>query len=240
MGVIEQARERWLRFAIEFVNRDLNQLREGDWLNLREDVLHFARLFGRPMQETAADAKVFGVAAWPLPGSSITVKLDRAIIRTLQAEVYNLLHYSFDRRAYDDALQRGEDAKPPAGPPPKIQFTPQLDWPEGSTQDAVLFASGELRDLFLLRLVFLLQKDASHVRSCPECKTIFYRVRKQEYCSRRCTNRANMREWRKTPKGKARESYLNHRRYQARVRRTVGPKVTPDRRPRARKSQQED
>jgi endogenous inhibitor of DNA gyrase (YacG/DUF329 family) len=240
MGVIDRARERWLRFAIAFAIMDLNQLGEGDWLNLRKDLTNFARLFGRPMQEAEDDATIFGVAAWPLPGSSITVKFTHKMIHTLQVDVSNFLHYSLDLKAYYDAARRGEDISPPARIPPDIHARQWLHWPEDPTKDAVLFASGELRDLFILRLIHLLQKDASHLRRCPECQTIFYRVRKQEYCSRRCTNRANMREWRKTPKGKARESDLNHSRYQARVRRTVGPKVTPDRRPRARKSQQED
>jgi endogenous inhibitor of DNA gyrase (YacG/DUF329 family) len=76
------------------------------------------------------------------------------------------------------------------------------------------------------------------VRRCPECQTVFYRVRKQQYCSRRCTNRANMRQWRQTEKGKTRESDLNHRRYQSRVKRTGSPKVKVARRPRVPQQKQ--
>jgi hypothetical protein len=42
MGVIEQARERWLQSVIDFVNMDLDQLRPGDWLNLQEDLVRLA------------------------------------------------------------------------------------------------------------------------------------------------------------------------------------------------------
>jgi hypothetical protein len=232
MATAQQLRERWLRFAIDFASMALNQLREGDWLNLIEDVTRFATLRGRPKAEAVEDAQVFGVAAWPLPGRSITVTFNRNTIRTLQEDVNQLLHFSLAIQAHDDASQRGEEAEPPEDTPPEIHFMPLLFWPKGATQDAVLFAHGDVRDLFLLRLVFLLQKDASHIRRCPECGVIFYRVRKQAYCSRRCTNRANMRAWRQGPNGKVQESDANHRRYEARVKRT-SPKAKVARRPRS-------
>lgn len=41
-------------------------------------------------------------------------------------------------------------------------------------------------------------KTLMRIRVCPEpkCRQLFVRVRKQVYCSRRCVNRANQREWR--------------------------------------------
>jgi uncharacterized C2H2 Zn-finger protein len=233
MATAAQLRERWLRFAVGFATMKLDQLREGDWLNLREDLTRFATLRGRPKEEADEDAQVFGVAAWPLPGHTITVTFNHDTIRALQEDVHHFLHYSLEIQAYDDALQRGEDIKPPARTLPEIRVIPWLDWPKGPTQDAALFVHGDLRDLFLLRLVFLLQRDASHIRRCPECGSIFYRVRKQEYCTRRCTNRANMRAWRQGPNGKAQESDANHRRYRARVKRAGSPKAKVARRPRS-------
>src|SRR5262249_8135125 len=81
-----------------------------------------------------------------------------------------------------------------------------------------LFVKGSAREMFLLILHLLVIRGADQeIRRChaPSWRTqnergnLFLRVRKQQYCSLRCTKRANMRAWRMTPqdRGKARTSY---------------------------------
>ena len=68
--------------------------------------------------------------------------------------------------------------------------------PPFATRNA-LFAAGSTRDTFLLTLFFLLAREPTDkIRMCPECHALFLRVRKQQYCSRRCVKRVNMRTWR--------------------------------------------
>ncbi len=63
---------------------------------------------------------------------------------------------------------------------------------------------GEPATIFRAALVMLLlDEPGSHVRVCPECESLFYRVRRQIYCSARCTDRAN---WRAYPEQKKRRA----------------------------------
>ena len=54
-----------------------------------------------------------------------------------------------------------------------------------------------LRMLFFWYLFWLLLAEPpDRIQRCPECATIFFRVKKQAYCSRTCGNRATQRRWR--------------------------------------------
>jgi hypothetical protein len=222
-----------LPFAIRFANLDLEGLRRGDWFNLFDDVIDFVGFrTGRTIDEARRQARRVGVSPWPGSGS-FSEKINQGTIRTLQSEVRQLLHGEMDFQENLDAKQRGESPAREAPPQiPEIHIKYWVSWERDQDEDAALFHDGSLRDLFLSTLVFLLVRDVAHVRRCPECRTIFYRVRKQRYCTRTCTNRANMRDWRNTAQGKARESDRNHGRYQARVRRNTSPKAKVARRPR--------
>jgi hypothetical protein len=224
-----------LPFAIRFANLELEELRRGDWFNLFDDVRDFLGFrTGRTLDEASQQARRVGVSPWPVSGS-FTAKLNPDMIRTLQADVRQMLNGLMDLQEDLDAKQRGPQPEREARPQvPEIHVRYWLYWQRDQDEDAALFQDGSLRDLFLSTLVFLLAQDVAHVRRCPECQTIFYRVRKQQYCTRRCTNRANMREWRQTAKGKELESDLNHERYKARVSRKTGPNAKVARRPRSK------
>jgi hypothetical protein len=225
-----------LPFAIRFANLELEGLRRGDWYNLFDEVTEFVGFrTGRTLDEARRQASRVGVSPWPLSGR-FAESINENTIRALQADVRQLLNGMLDRHEDLDAKGRGE--QPARDAPtlvPEIHIRYWLYWQRDQDEDAALFQDGRLRDLFLSTLVFLLARDVAHVRRCPECQTIFYRVRKQRYCTRTCTNRANMRDWRNTAQGKARESERNHGRYQARVKRNTGPKAKVARRPRSQR-----
>jgi hypothetical protein len=228
-----------LPFAIRFANLELEELRRGDWFNLVDDVIDFVGFrTGRTLDEARRQARRVSVSPWPMSGS-FSERVNQGTIRTLQADVRQMLNGIMDLQEDLDAKQRGRRPEREAPPQvPEIHVKYGLYWQRDQDEDATLFHDGSLRDLFLSSLVFLLARDVVHVRRCPECQTIFYRVRKQRYCTRTCTNRANMRNWRNTAQGKARESDLNHRRYQSRVRRTGSPKAKVARRSRAKQRKQ--
>jgi hypothetical protein len=71
---------------------------------------------------------------------------------------------------------------------------------------AAVSFQGSTRDVTLLRLSHLLAAHRDLVRRCPEpdCSRLFYRERRQRYCSKRCVNRANKREARRIEKVGAR------------------------------------
>jgi hypothetical protein len=64
-----------------------------------------------------------------------------------------------------------------------------------------LFAHGDTRDVAILAAVMLLTKaDRPPIGICPEDKRLFVRIRRQEYCSRRCVSRVNARDRRNKAK----------------------------------------
>jgi hypothetical protein len=98
----------------------------------------------------------------------------------------------------------------------------------------VLF--GDVAHLFALRLSHELAGPAGpRVRQCPECNEIFLRVRKQQYCSRRCVNRANKRAWLATPQGRRKNREADRRRYERRVHERLNAAVKVQRRVRGRR-----
>jgi hypothetical protein len=238
-----------LKFVIQFATMDLDRLRPGDWLNLRDDLVGF--LHGSPEDHappfTPGRVLIGGI------GPQLPHEYPEDDFRRLQAELRWLLEWVVARRTggQHGVLRRwaqwskdgaGELPDPPGVIALQISFSPiPLDM-MGHRGRTMFYVHGPTRDVFLYAVhLLLLQERTDRIMCCPECRAIFLRVRKQRYCSRTCTNRANMREWRKTAKGQERESDRNHKRYKARVQReTAQAKVTVARRPRSKKLPQED
>jgi endogenous inhibitor of DNA gyrase (YacG/DUF329 family) len=79
----------------------------------------------------------------------------------------------------------------------------EAEW--GASAGFVAAHVGSAREAVLLRLLYLLARHGHEsIRPCPECGRLFWRVRRQLYCSRTCVNRVNMRAWTKAEKKKAR------------------------------------
>jgi hypothetical protein len=224
-----------LPFAIRFASMDLDGIRQGDWINLEEDIVDFVGFrTGRTREEARKQARRIGVSPWPWSGRFV-LRRDKDTIRALQADVRGFLNAVMARHEDLDAKQRGQQPECEVTPDiPEIHLRLWLDWNQDQPEDVGLLMDGTLRDMFLHVLSLLLSQDMAHMRRCPECQTIFYRVRKQRYCTRTCTNRANMRAFRQTAKGKELESDLNHERYKARVRRKTGPNAQVLKRPRSK------
>jgi hypothetical protein len=169
-----------LRFALRFARLDLAALCRGDWLTVQADLRQF---LGEPSgpTDTYKPVPVFGAGVYAVAtdgqGDEYTLKT----LQDLQAEVRALLS-TFLMHPRGHAY---------------TACTPQVTWRIVETQGkGQLYAEGKLRDVFLIILLTLLAYHPDRVRECPECGTWFYRVKQQTFCSRLCSTRVSVRDWR--------------------------------------------
>ena len=57
---------------------------------------------------------------------------------------------------------------------------------------------GDSENMFWPALAEILENDGFLLRRCEECNTIFLKTKRQQYCSRKCSQRARNRRWYKT------------------------------------------
>jgi hypothetical protein len=170
--------EERLKFVVQFAGMDLDRLRPGDRLNLLDDLGDFLTndiviVDGLPPQKFRAGE-----------------------LRDLQREVKRVLTEMVAKREL------------PGNHLPLANFIPLIELEDatlGITPLDSLNMPGRnlfrvklpVRGAFFLTLGVLLWQEPTHrILQCPECNTIFYRVRNQQYCGRTCVNRANKRAWR--------------------------------------------
>ena len=157
-----------IKFALRFSQMDTENLRPGDWLNLRHDLGSF---FGegqeRGPRASGHPDEFGGVMAVPEESAD---KYPEDSIRELQLQVRNLLLGLADRRIEANAI------------PVSISFAIP-HW-------GGLVVIGPLKDIFLSLLCFILaQQSIDTIMKCPECEQIFYKeAKRQKFCSRRCAN----------------------------------------------------
>jgi hypothetical protein len=175
-----------LHFAVRFAQMNLATLRAGDWLNLREDFLAFLGQSRDPARWlTISDKGGLVTCAWeePLPQN-----FSEQDFRALQKEVRTVLH-----AAAGDNM--GEQP-PIIGVKTELRVQP-LDGRAFNPGGYVTNIFGPTRDMFLFVLLDVLRHEPpDRILRCPECQTLFVRAYTQVYCSRRCTNRASIRNWR--------------------------------------------
>jgi hypothetical protein len=144
-------------------------------------------------------------------------KFTEAAIRELQKDVRRLLQGAVDRM-------------PLEAPAVPIQGLFSIMFSSQGTEKRIV-GYGPTRDMVLITLLSLLDPEhLDRIRKCPECNSIFYRIAKQQYCGRRCTNTANMRNYRQREQVKVDEREKAHKRYVARQPKATQNKVV--RRPR--------
>lgn len=99
---------------------------------------------------------------------------------------------------------------------PTIDFgTPTVSFDLSTATWAI---ESDPENLFFIRFgLTLIQEGTSQLATCPECKRIFYRVRKQVYCSKTCINRVSRRNWLKNPRNRKKDRQWAQKRYERRV-----------------------
>jgi hypothetical protein len=166
--------EERLRFVVRFEQMDLDTLRPGDWLNLLDDFLAFFLAVSSP-HRVMPHVWLEGVPS----GNPSDELWSRQDFRALQQDVRTLL------RSFAGA--------------PDAQGAFVALHGEVAYAGGMRVVRARPHDLFLWEMDYLLAGEQSflaHIRACPECGTIFYRVKAQAYCSRTCGNRATQRRWR--------------------------------------------
>ena len=215
-----------LQFLIRFAQLDLDALRPGDWLNLRDDLGGFltGSVYGRYYADLADYEPMGGdIEIRPFDPPS-PLEYPEEAFRDLQKETLHIL----ESMVLEARAGRGTWAPIPV----QIRFAaPSLDGLVPVAGQHLLIAEGSTRDAFLLRVfTLLLRHPTNRIRRCPECDRIFYRVGKQQYCTRVCVNRATVRTWRQRPAVQSEEQERAHQRYVSKH-----PGAQPKRTPRTRK-----
>jgi hypothetical protein len=173
-GAVETAADR-LRFAVAFAEENLGHYRDSDWRKLRSDLAAFL--------DGVDEKRALGSVAIRALEPPLPLDYSPADLRALQLEVKELLRGIAPTKEEDDAGGR--------------MITIKQDWmPMLVRKHLVIMASAPVRDSFLFLVVLLLGLHGlDNVRRCPECSKLFWRVRRQLYCTRTCVNRVNMRAW---------------------------------------------
>lgn len=210
-----------LRFLVAFCGQDLDGFRPGDWLNLRDDL---GKFLGEVQgQELTIIGRVLLCANESFEGYTTEH------IRALQQEVTRIL-----QAVAISALQEKLEAKKRAskethistGALPSTQTTISWTPSQHHAFGCVLLGHGSIRDVALTCVVLLIAEHPFRVMKCPECGTLFFRNKKQQFCSSRCGDRLYMRLRRQKEAVRDRESDSNHRQYAKRVRQKTGRNVS--------------
>src|SRR5215831_5040980 len=155
--------EDFVLFAVQFAQRDLSRLREGDWLNLRED---FETYLGRRGVVSIAGETGPAWCASPItpPLPEHYTKQD---FEALQARVFTRLQVW---------ICQGKD-----GAALDLQELPvtRAAWPHGHRHDTPrrhqIVIHGATDAVFLAILEeAVTHEPADRILACPECQTIFY------------------------------------------------------------------
>lgn len=223
---IEAEHIKWLVWAILFSQADLDSLREGDWLNLKEDLYEFIDV-PAPIQHLVLP---------PAKRDEFVNLISREQVSKIQERIKSdLFAYSYKpdgpsgspiiraRAVEFNFVSFGADM-------PFHQWTQALD---------VVVASRLALGFHLVGAKI----SQANIRICPECKSLFLikrRPRKDRvfHCAIRCARLAATRRYRKKRKEELtlKEKQRSRRRYVERQQRKYGPKVKVGRNPRKLKT----
>jgi hypothetical protein len=179
----------FLLFVVEFAQTDLETLRAGDWLNLREN---FATFLGRRDQRSILHPSGTAFLASPTH-PPLPENFSPQDFAVLQAELTPFLaqlaahsvHATSDPQYSISLFKNVEISLHPHGAFRNIPGVHQI------------VIHGSTDSCFWAILHWLIaQEPPGRILACPECKRLFYRVKQQAFCSRPCMNRVTVRQWR--------------------------------------------
>jgi hypothetical protein len=152
-----------LKFIVDFANRNMKNQREGDWINLQDDIRRFFPSEGiaRPgvfLYDPRTDPEL---EKYPKPKIVILQEHLKGLLNTkTKLESMSMVNINVD-----------------------IHYLPVL----GGLRNV----TGNVRDVFLHYVLTLLNDRASSkIRQCS-CGRFFFRVRRQVHCSPQCADKAN-------------------------------------------------
>ena len=187
-----------IQFVIEFARMNLQKLREGDRLNLKEDFVEFLSPRGEYNLSEAGGVLALPAHA-PMPN-----EYSEADFSDLQKEVQRLL-------AQAAAGSTGNRFIVTRGGPPliteyvKLQAEFVIHGAFRRNEAPFLAVQGATRDVFLVVVFFLLLAHGlEKIQLCPQCQRVFSQgTRRQIYCSRPCANLASVKAFHSRAKAAA-------------------------------------
>ena len=218
-----------IEFIVRFIYEDLEQFREGDWLNLQDDLAAFERCGPPSLELGPTDENL----------AKLRTTSDPKLFRKLQVKLASLLQTIAMRQSTTTVSQAPSSKASDPGSVfafyrtlSSVSFSAdvvRIGIADGPDKVPRVLLEGKYFDVLYAKaaLVLLLVGSPARerLRLCPECLTVFVRVRRQRYCSRRCVNRANMRGWLGRHKGKASHRASSKRSYAKKVRARLHEKV---------------
>lgn len=184
--------EERLHFAIQFARTDLTLNRPGDWLNIRDD---FKEFLGRGKSGKRA-LKAVDFGGLDAHCRENPDELSEAQLIQAQEAMLNLLSpFAGGSGNYQ---------------PPEIKLK-YMVFKLGETSFVAVL--GNFQSCVIAILVSLISSTPPPpIKVCPDCGRLFYRVGKQIFCDRQCTNRAM------TKRKRSRDKEHEEQRKQARPR----------------------
>jgi hypothetical protein len=180
----------FLQFAVAFAQMDLERLRQGDWLNLREE---FEASLGRTSFIGASGNCILAYPTAPTMLWDTTRAEDFPLPQDYTAHDFQKLQTTLLPHLQNEAAETT-----PVG----TMYTLAYQWVMHGLNRSTpgrrqRIAIGVTAECFLYMLEWLLdQEPPGRILTCPECGTLFYRFKHQAYCSRKCGNRLTVRNFR--------------------------------------------
>jgi hypothetical protein len=166
-----------LRWVIDFVNReDLNELQAGEWLDLEADL--YALVVASGYQPSAHSGD-------PRPPD-----LSHDTIADLHREIRRGIHHD---------LLRGAGwviAFPRVGTNQLGKLKRQVIRRRKTGLVRTVY-EGNVSSLVPMAVADLLTAEGHRLRGCQECRRVFVRVKRQEFCDSRCSQRVRTRRFRR-------------------------------------------
>jgi len=221
---IEAAHIEMLEWAISLSRAKLDEFREGDWLNLKEDLYNF--VIKNSFPESSREAPLIGALG---KKEDFIGQLGKDELKDGQQDLKRMLRRVAEERVFTLRMNRNAPARTIffyGALGPSQRFQQAIYCPDPLSQ--VSFALGSHLIGSGLR--------AEQIRVCPECQSLFLAKRKPQagrshYCSTKCSMRAAGKAYQVREKKKLQEKA--HARYEAKVRRRPGLKTAKiSRRPR--------
>ncbi len=185
-GRIGRTAAKSFHWLLEFAQRGMSNMSEGDWLNARYEVLVMTN--SAPMVAFGQDhPELADVPQWTDWGESAPLPtVDK--VSAIQTETHRLLQTFLDHNRLRVSVP---------------SFHVQVErYPEPGRKDALLSVDpGQGEEAawggWRVLIVSLLKNYGGALRRCPECGKFFHaRRRTQAFDTRTCVNRATQRRWR--------------------------------------------
>ena len=184
-----------VQWLLDFAYRDFDAMREGDIVNLREDLVAVLR------NSTNEPVTVIGSDE----SKEYIVGADADWFRGLQIQLRDLLHDRYHELPMRREVTVTENmvlttlTAETVSEPAELRFRIRTDGYKGWTVLNLVSDDGEQSaesEILFIAQLALGMTDTSNVLVCPSCnERVFWRVRRQRFCSAACRQKESYQAW---------------------------------------------